>query len=508
MPEPGAAYRSPGAEWLAGRMMAFGRRRTLAAGSAFIAAGVLAALALEQPLLLALPLGLVGLALWLVDYRPFAWLLWAATPLSLEVPLGDALSTDLPTEPLMLAGTAALAGWFVLRRRSVPWARFRHPIATALGLHLLWLLVATGFSVDLAVSAKWMAAKLWYVGAFFGLTLLLVRRPETRGGDFRTLFWLLFWPTAFTVVWTLARHAQMNFGFAEVNLSMEPFYRNHVNYAVFVALVTPLLWLASGWYRPWTWPRMVLQVAKPVFLAAVYFSYTRSAWISLVVGLAAWWLMKRDLLRAGALAALVALLGTCAWLLDNNRYLDYAPDFSKTIYHDDFADHMAATASLEDVSSAERIYRWVAGWYMFLDKPLTGFGPGNFYPHYQHYTVSSFYTYISRNEERSTVHNYYLLTLLETGLAGTLLFFTLVFTAVFTAQRAYARSRDPDLRRFLLAVTVSFVTILVNLFFSDLVEADKIGTLFYALLALILVADRAVARETTRAEAAGRRDAR
>ncbi len=477
--------------------MAFGQRRTLLWGSVLVGLGVLAALLAEQPLLLALPLGLVGVALWLVDYRPFAWLLWFSTPLSLEMPIGDALSTDLPTEPLMLAGTAALAGWLFLRRRNVPWVRFRHPIATVLVLHLLWLMLSTVFSVDLAVSGKWMAAKLWYVGAFFGLTLLLVRQTRNRGGDFRTLFWILFWPTFFTVIWTLLQHAKYNFGFAEVNLSMEPFYRNHVNYAVFIALVTPFLWLATGWYRPWTWPRMLLQVAKPIFLVSVYFTYSRSAWVSLIIGLVALVIMKRHLLKTAALVALVALLGTCAWLLDNNRFLDYAPDFSKTIYHEDFSDHMAATTSLEDVSSAERIYRWVAGWYMFLDKPVTGFGPGNFYPHYQHYTVSSFYTYISGNEERSTVHNYYLLTLLETGLPGTILFFVLVYVALFRAQSAYSRCHDPDQRRLILAVTISFITILVNLFFSDLVEADKIGTLFYALLALIVVLDQQVALDAT-----------
>jgi O-antigen ligase len=355
-----------------------------------------------------------------------------------------------------------------------------------LGLHLGWLLVSTLFSVDYLVSTKWMAAKLWYVLAFFGITILMVRKAR----DFRALFWCLFLPSLFTVVWTLARHASRNFSFAEVNLSMEPFFRNHVNYAVFVALVTPFVWLAVNWYPRWSWPRMLLLLARWLFPLAVYFSYTRSAWISLVVGLVAYVLLRRNRLREGALVGLLVLLGTCGWLLHNNRYLDFAPDFSKTIYHDDFADHMAATASLEDVSSAERIYRWVAGWYMFLDKPVTGFGPGNFYPHYQNYTVSSFYTYISRNEERSTVHNYYLLTLLETGLIGCVLFFTLVYTALFRVQRAFNRASDQETRGLVLAVGVSLVTILVNLFFSDLVEADKIGTMFFALLALVVVLDR------------------
>ncbi len=48
-------------------------------------------------------------------------------------------------------------------------------------------------------------------------------------------------------------------------------------------------------------------------------------------------------------------------MLHNNNYLAYAPDFKKTIYHANFSDHMESTATLEDVSSAERIYRWIAG---------------------------------------------------------------------------------------------------------------------------------------------------
>ncbi len=464
----------------------------LRGGAALILSGIVAALLLQQPALLALPFGVLGAALWLWDYRPYVYLLWAATPLSIEVMLGDALGMDLPTEPLMLLLAGAFPLLLLFGRARLDPADLRHPIATALGLHIAWLMLCTVFSVDHLVSLKWMAAKLWYVLAFFGITLLVIRRPR----DFRALFWCIFIPALFTALWTLVRHAQRDFSFAEVNLSMEPFFRNHVNYAVFLALLTPFVWLARSWYPRWSYPRLVLSLARWIFPVAVYFSYTRSAWISLVVGLGAWWLMRRNLLREGALVALLALLGTCGWLLDNNRFLDFAPDFSKTIYHDDFADHMAATASLEDVSSAERIYRWVAGWYMFLDKPVTGFGPGNFYPHYQNYTVSSFYTYISRNEERSTVHNYYLLTLLETGLLGGVLFFGLIYTALFRAQRSYVRqAADPEKRGLLLAATVSLVTILVNLFFSDLVEADKIGTVFFALLALIIALDRPEAVE-------------
>ena len=471
--------------WLSSWLSPEKERPLLRAGAGLILGAVIAALAFEQPLIAGVPFAILGAAIWLLDFRPYYFLILLSTPLSMEFAVSPSLATDLPTEPLMLLLTGTFFARLILKRHEIPWERFRHPLATWVFLALLWSVVTVVFSVDRTVSGKWLLAKVWYVFAFGGVTLLVMKTAR----DFRAIFWCLFVPTLFTVVWTLVKHASFNFGFAQVNLSMEPWYRNHVNYAVFLALVYPFLWLAASWYRKWSWQRMLLNTSKVLFGAAIYFSYTRSSWVSLVVAAAAFIVMSRHLLKPATILALVCLFGTCAWLLNDNKYLDYAPDFSKTIYHDDFGDHMAATTSLEDVSSAERIYRWVAGWYMFEDKPITGFGPGNFYPWYQFYTVSSFYTYISRNEERSTVHNYYILLLLEQGFLGCFLFFCLITTAVFRGQSIYSRARDPETKRLAMAVTLSFITILVNLFFSDLLEADKIGTLFFLLLAVLIVLD-------------------
>jgi O-antigen ligase len=443
------------------------------------------AIGTELPIIMAIPALLLGLAVWLYDFRIFYYLLLISTPFSLEFFVSDSLATDLPTEPLMLLLSASFLLLFLFQRKRIPTKLFSHPLATLVFASVLWAGICTVFSSDPTVSGKWMLAKVWYVLSFGAVTLMLVQKPE----DFKKVFWCLFPGTLFTVVWTLVRHMQMNFSFAEVNLSMEPFFRNHVNYAVYVALFLPFLFLASKWYRSGSWQKILINIAKPLFLASIYFSYTRSSWISVAVGFVAFLTMQRGLIKPAVIVSLLVLFATCTWLLDNNRFLDYAPDFSKTIYHDDFADHMAATTSLEDVSSAERIYRWLAGWYMFLDKPVSGFGPGNFYPYYQNYTVSSFYTYISRNEERSTVHNYYILMMLEQGFMGLVIFFALIVAVLFYAQNIYWRYREKTDKALVLALSFSFVTILVNLFFSDLIEADKIGTLFFALIAIFIALD-------------------
>jgi O-antigen ligase len=177
-------------------------------------------------------------------------------------------------------------------------------------------------------------------------------------------------------------------------------------------------------------------------------------------------------------------------LLRDNRYLNFAPEFETTIYHETFAAHMAATAAgFQDVSSAERIYRWVAAKQMFAEHPWLGVGPGNFYPYYKEHTVLVFETYISDNEERSTVHNYLLLMLVEQGFPGFAIFFILTILTLFYGQAVYHRTRKRGDKQLVMAVTLSMVILMVQNMLSDLVETDKVGSFFFLNLSLLVIMD-------------------
>jgi O-antigen ligase len=135
----------------------------------------------------------------------------------------------------------------------------------------------------------------------------------------------------------------------------------------------------------------------------------------------------------------------------------------------------------------ERVYRWVAAARMIGEKPLTGSGAATFYPEYKRYTVKSFRTYVSANPEKSTTHNYFLLQLAEQGIPGFVLFLTLIATTLLMAERLYHRSRpQPEVRRVVLAATLSFVVIVFHLTLNELVEVDKIGPVFFICLALLV----------------------
>lgn len=161
------------------------------------------------------------------------------------------------------------------------------------------------------------------------------------------------------------------------------------------------------WYKKGTVQRRFLLLAMVILMVAIYFAYTRSAWLSLLGASCMYFVIRAKLTNWVLGAGLAAMIGFFVYMGYQNEYLNYEPDFEHTIYHPELGDHLLSTFEGEDVSSAERIYRWIAGVRMWLDKPVTGYRPGNFYGFYKSFTVNGFMTYVSENPEKSSVHNYF-----------------------------------------------------------------------------------------------------
>lgn len=190
-------------------------------------------------------------------------------------------------------------------------------------------------------------------------------------------------------------------------------------------------------------------------------------------------LLRRRWLLKAYILSLVVCLGLAAWLASGERYLQFAPNYRQTVFHEDFRAHLVATYQGTDLSTAERYYRWVAGVRMSSDHLATGSGPNTFYPQYKSYALPAFKTWVSHNEERSTVHNYYLLLLIEQGVPGLLLFLLLLGLAFWTAEKRYYRGDDAPVAALAAVILVMVCTL--N-FLSDLIETDKVGPVFYLCL--------------------------
>lgn len=421
----------------------------------------------------------------LVDFRKIFYLLFFFIPLTVEVWLPNGTVTDMPTE-LMTVLLMGIYFLYTLREgRNLRSDFLKHPITLALLLHLGWLFFTAITSQDFLVSFKFSLAKIWYVTTFFFLAGSILKEEK----DLRTLTWVVLVPLVFTIFYVLRNHAAVGFSFADINSVMYPFYRNKVAYACMLSIFLPFVWFIRQTYRTWSWQWMVLAAAAVLLLIGIQFSYTRAAYLTLAMAVGAYfvikWRLMKPVLGVAAVLAVLYVVG----MVRHNNYLDHKPVYEKTITHEDFGDLLNSTTKGQDVSTMERVYRWVAGGHMLGERPLLGFGPGTFTAFYKTYTLHGFRTYVSDNKEGSGIHCYYLMTAVEQGYIGALLFVALVFIVLLKGETIYHQTLDPNRKRLVMMVMLTTVVIDGLLLMNDLVETDKIGSFFFLCMAVLVNVD-------------------
>lgn len=433
--------------------------------------------------------GLPALALILylsvVDFKNIFWLLIACLPLSTEIVLPNGFGTDLPTEPLMI-GLTGIAILFALRHTEYVQGDFlRHPVTLLLLGHLGWILVSTVTSDLPFVSVKFFLAKTWYIIPFYFLAGYLLDRQV----HVRRLFWAFFLPLLLTVGIIMVRHGLQGFTFNSIHYVLSPFQRNHVNYAAMLAYFLPVLFFARSYYRPRSITWWLLTGSTVFLLIAVYLTYTRAAYVALFGAAVMYVVFRLRMVRLILLTAVVAVALGLAYFIRNNTYLEYAPNYDRTVTHYEFDNLLEATYKMEDISTMERVYRWVAGFNMTDQNPVFGFGPGNFVNFYERYTVTSFRTYVSDNPERSGIHSYYLMTLVEQGIVGVLLYLAFVFVVLLAGERIYHQTRDPVEKNLVMGFLLAIVVIDAFQIINDLLETDKVGPFFFVAVAVLVRQD-------------------
>jgi len=438
----------------------------------------------EQYFLAAIPFAiLIFYAGWQNRNIVFLILLFTL-PLSFEYSFSTSLGTDVPDELLMLFVTGLFIAYWVYSPGAISKNILQHPLLFLLFISLGWTLIAVLFSTQPLLSIKFLLAKGWYAGAFVLAPLVVFREKKFIKVAAATIAGSMFFVAAIALV----RHYNYGFRFANINDAVYPFFRNHVNYSAMLVCTTPILVAFFNRIKKRNW-RLFTGGAIIIVLIALAFSYARGAWLALLVGSLAYWLLKKRLLFYSFVAAMIILFACVFWLKNNDRYLRYSNDFKTTIFHKDFGEHLVATYKLKDVSTAERFYRWIAGVRMIKDNGITGYGPNTFYNNYKGYAVPAFKTWVSDNKDHSTVHNYFLLIAIEQGIPGLLFFIILLGAMLYYAQYLYHRVQDLFYKTTAITIGVIVTMIIVVNILSDLIETDKIGSLFFLCIATLIVTD-------------------
>jgi len=447
--------------------------------SGIILLSVILALYSELYLLAAAPLALYFAIAVIKDYRILYYAFFAVVPFSIEFFVGS-VGTDLPSEPVMLLLTGVAIILFITKLKSLDLSYVFHPIGAILFLHIVWILITAIFSQSPVVSFKFFLAKLWYVIPFFFLSLYLIQGPKMILRIVKILAWFL---TAAILV-VLIRHALEGFTFESSNRVVMPIFRNHVSYSAIIVIVLPFIWALYTTVAD-QYKKLLIAVLV-VFVLGTYFSYTRAAQLCLFIAVGTYFVIKYRLAKLAIISSVLAGIVLVGYLMNDNKFMDYAPDFEKTIVHTDFDNLLEATYKMEDISTMERVYRWVAGTQMVQERPIIGFGPGSFYNHYKNYTIRAFETYVSYNPEKSGIHCYYFMTLVEQGIIGLIIFLAFCFAIILYGERYYHEMKDKVNANLIMAATVSTVIICAMILINDLIEIDKVGPFFFLNAAIIL----------------------
>jgi O-antigen ligase len=403
------------------------------------------------------------------------FLLLFTIPLSTEYQFSSSLGTDLPDETLMWLLSPVLL-FMLFRNKEMVEHLFSSRIMVLIVVSLCWTLITVVLSEMPLISLKFFLAKIWYIIPFVvGSVFFLQGKKEQLAAANIMLAAMLF-----TVMVILVRHGIEGFSFETVNDVTVPFFRNHVNYGALLVCLIPVAWALFRSGNKWWFTGVV------ILSAGLAFSYSRGAWLALGVAVIVVYFMKMRKLQWLMGFAALLVIGTSIWFLQDNRYLQYRPQYEKTIYHASFDEHMAATYKMQDMSTVERFHRWIAATRMTRENWMTGSGPNSFYPMYKSYTANDFRTYVSDNPEKSTVHNYFLLLLTEQGIPGLLLFIALFVTMLLSAQKIYHQAIDAHTRGLMLTVGAILGMIGVLIFLSDLIETDKIGSVFYLCAGILI----------------------
>lgn len=437
--------------------------------------------------LLCIPLAYLYVNLLAIQWKAAYWVFLCFIPLSIHVELlPDSLSTTLPDEPVMWLLFLAFGVGVLLRPYSLPRWWWAHPITTVVILQLFWTAAAALYSQMGFLSLKFLLAKCWFLVAFFVMPVFLLQYKR----HFARAFVCLLVPVLLTVLVIIIRHARLDFDFLLTNEAIGKLYYNHVEYAGVISAIFPLVLVA---WRATAGKRLAIHllfgVLLLVLIPSILLTYARAASVGVVFALGVGFAVRKKIVQWVMPGIFVAITVLLFALIPTRQYWKLQPRYEQTYMHADFGDHLLATFRGEDLSSMERLYRWIAAMRMSQAHPFVGFGPNTFYYYYRPYALTAFETYTSDNPEHSTTHNYFLYMLAEQGWPGMLLYALLLCVVLYTGQKTYHRFRDSYYKWCTLGLIMMFAVHFVTNFFSEMIETHKIGALFYIGIAALVILD-------------------
>jgi O-antigen ligase len=439
---------------------------------------------INQLYMLALPVVLLAIYGAIFNTQFTFLLLFLLAPLSVNIEeYVNGFGLYVPTEPLLF-GLMLLLLFQHIKYKVFPDFIWKNAIVWSIGLYLLWVLFTSITSQLPLVSFKFLLARLWFMVPilFYGSRVFLSEK------NIKTFLWFFTIGMTIAMVFTVFVHASYAFGEKESHWVMWPFFKDHTIYGAMTAFLVPLIFgiYFSKKHSPLI--QAILLVLIAINLIALYFSYTRAAWLSIIAALFVWLLIHFKI-KFSLILGVVATIGVFVFFSWTSIEQSMSKNKSEHTT-EDFGKRLESAANVTtDASNLERINRWSCAIAMFQERPIVGFGPGTYAFEYARFQKPENLTIISTNfGDGGNAHSEYLGPLAEMGFTGLIVVLILISAIFYKGITLYNRwpSEKREMKVLILAMILALVTYFVHGILNNYLDTDKAAVPIWGICACFI----------------------
>ncbi len=417
------------------------------------------------------------LILAVVFFSPLSFLLSEILP-------NTTVDISIPTEPIL----AVLVFLFVLKTMTGQGIHKKiliHPVSIAIYINLLWLFITTLSSSLPIVSVKFLIARLWFV-----VPLYFISAHFFKDSLFiKKYIWAYIIPFLFIIFYTLTNLISVGLFIKNAaHGAMQPFFNDHTSYGAVIAMYIPVITGFIFIIKRKSYVKPTILLILLIFSFALVFSYTRAAWISIIISLFIFIVVYLKIDRR--ILIFFSILTVSLFFVFQFEITDRLSK-NRQDSSQDLSEHVNSISNIAtDASNLERINRWNSALKMFEERPLLGFGPGTYTFQYAPYQMSYDKTIISTNfGDGGNAHSEYIGPLAESGILGTLSFIGIIIMTIITGVKVYYNSRKQEYKILSITALLGLISYYIHGFLNNFLDTDKASVPFWGFTAIIVAID-------------------
>jgi len=439
----------------------------------------------EFPAIQLITITVVGLYLVFFHADWTMYLIAFTTPLSVIISSKDIhLGLSLPSEALMILLTMIFFARILYDLR-IDRTFLKHPVSIAIIVYLCWMLITCMTSVRPIISIKFFISKMWFITSCYWFFMQLVKDDLKNAVLYFNCYAI---GLAIIVLITTYKHALSSFDEHYAHYVMKPFYNDHTAYGAALAFMLPIT--VGFFFLPEnkSYHKIFYSIISLVLLMGFYLSFSRAAWLSLVVAIGVLIILKLRIKLSWIIGSGL-VIGLLLFFYSDD--ILYKMSRNNQDSSGNFVEHIQSMSNIStDASNMERINRWTAAFGMIREKPIFGWGPGTYQFEYAPFQHGYYRTIISTDfGDGGNAHSEYIGPCAETGVPGMLTVFAIVLVFLIYGIRIYIHSDDKTVKIISLCLTLALISYFIHGFLNNFLDTDKLSVLVWAALAVITVCD-------------------